>query len=305
MSQQAVLTLAHSADADDVFMWWPLTGKIDLHHARDAGRARVLTPPVLDTGGLRFVAVPEDIQVLNRRAIERGDLDLTAISFGAYAHPDLRARYRLTTCGSSMGLGWGPKLVAPARRADLTLDALTASAPPGVRVAVPGLDTSAYLVLRSLLPPGSFTPVVRPFDQIIGAVGGGEADLGLLIHESQLTFERAGLRQLADLGVWFNQRTGLPMPLGASAVRRDLDERIGPGTLGRVARLLHTSIRHALAHRAESLAYAKAWSPLKDDAELERYIGYYVNDLTLDCRPLGARAAEHLLGQPIDWLAPG
>lgn len=291
-----VLTLAHSADADDVFMWWPISGKIDATNP-----ARVLSPPVLDTGPLQFRAVPEDIQVLNRRAAERADLDITAISYGAYPH--VRKRYRLTTCGSSMGRGWGPKVVCRADRTDLSMESLNASA-RAVRIAVPGLNTSAYLALTMVLGRERIEPVERPFDQIIDTVVRGQADVGVLIHESQLTFEQADLRALCDLGVWFNQRTGLPMPLGANAVRRDLDDRHGPGTLARVATLLHASIRYALDHRAESIEYARTWSPLKDDSSLNRYIDFYVNDLTLDCRPLGARAAEQLLGVPIDWLAP-
>jgi len=251
------LTLAHSADADDVFMWWPITGRVD---PRDP--SLVLAPPVLDTGRFSFRSLPEDIQVLNSRAIERGDLDITALSFAALVHavePDGTPRYRPTTCGSSFGRGWGPKLVARADRPDLTLAYLGAereggrrdacpTGNPKVTIAVPGRQTSAFLVLSCLLPPDSFTVVERPFDRIIDAVASGETDLGLLIHESQLTFQHAGLRALADLGVWFNQTHGLPMPLGTNAVRADLDQRLGPGTLKEVTRLLHASIRYALAH---------------------------------------------------------
>lgn len=299
MSSSLSLNLAHSADADDVFMWWPITGKLNPrppHHP--------ITEPVLNTRPFVFIGVPEDIQVLNRLAIEEALHDITAISYGAY--PRVADRYRITTCGSSMGRGWGPKLVVRQGRDDLTLQGLergeTLGSPP--TIIVPGLDTSAFLVLSRLINVSRSRVVVKPFDQIVPAVASGEGDVGLLIHESQLTFQDHGLKALADLGVWFNQRYGLPMPLGANAVRRDLDERLLPGTTDAVVRLLHESIRYALAHRRESLDYARGWSPLKGDAELNRYIDYYVNDLTLDCRPDGARAAELMLGRSIDWLAP-
>lgn len=299
------LTLAHSADADDVFMWWPITGQID-----PAQPSRVLRKPALDTGRFAFTAVPEDIQVLNRRAIERADLDITAISFATL--PLVAQRYRPTVCGSSMGVGWGPKLVAKADRADLQLESLPASRPT---IAVPGKQTSAFMVLSSMLPPGSFQPIEKPFDRIIDTVASGEADLGVLIHESQLTFERAGLRLLTDLGVWFNRTHGLPMPLGSNVVRSDLDDRFGPGSLREVTRLLSTSIGYALEHRRESLDYARSFSPLKADDELNRYIDFYVNALTVDCRPDGARAVELLLSNgakqgllpsigPVQWLTP-
>lgn len=309
------LTLAHSADADDVFMWWPITGMIDPAHPHDP--SRLLSPPVLDTQGFTFRAVPEDIQVLNRRAIDQeggGDLDITAISFGTL--PLVAERYAPTVCGSSMGRGWGPKLVA---RAGEGWTIANASQRP-CTIAIPGLNTSAFLVLSMLLEPSSrsarrWKTVVKPFHEIVGTVARGGADLGLLIHESQLTFQDEGLVLVADLGVWFNTTMKLPMPLGANVVRRDLDARIGPGTTQRVVNLLDASIRYALAHRADSLDYARRWSPLKDDASLNRYIDFYVNDLTLDCRPDGARAVDLLLARgaelgvlprmaKVEWLAP-
>lgn len=291
------LTLAHSADADDVFMWWPITGKID-----PAPPHAVLTPPVLDTGPFAFRALPEDIQRLNRRAIERGDLDITAVSIHTY--PSIRSHYALTSCGWSLGEGFGPKLVVRAD-SDLTPEAIAAQQ---LRVAVPGLNTTAFLTLSLLLGPGRFTPVPMPFDTIVPTVARGTAPgadgapqpiyAGLLIHESQLDHPRHGLKTIADLGQWWGGHTGgLPLPLGGNVVRRDLDARFGPRSLTRVAGLLEQSIRHALAHRAESLAYARTFSRDLSDEQLDRYITMYVSPLTLDAHPRGLAAAQRLLSE--------
>lgn len=277
------LTLAHSADADDVFMWWPICGKLD-----PAQPARVLEPARLDTGRFRFAALPEDIQALNARAIETGDLDITAVSIHAY--PRIARRYALTACGWSFGDGFGPKLVARAG-SPFTLEALRSSRP---RIAVPGLQTTAFLVLSMLLGSDSFEPAPMRFDRIIDAVAAGEVEAGVLIHESQIDFESAGLMALADLGAWWKQTHGLPLPLGGNVVRRDLDDRFGPGALAEVGGLLQRSIRYALDHRAESLAYARTFSPPISDVGLDRYVSMYVSDLTVDARPIGLRAAETL-----------
>ena len=300
------LTLAHSADADDVFMWWPLTGKVD-----PARPDVVLSPPALDTHGIVFTSVPEDIQKLNKRAISVGDFDITAVSFATLPH--IWSRYAPTACGSSFGDDWGPKLVVrSATMGDLCgvagANAIAASKPPdladahgvrlipGDRIAIPGRNTTAWIILSTLLPQVADLKVIElPFDKIVDSVAAGEAEYGLLIHESQLTFQHSGLTALLDLGLAFKRLHGLPLPLGSNAVRRDLDARFGPGTLQTVVNLLDESVRYALAHRAESLAYAKTFSPLKDDATLDRYITLYVNKYTVDARPDGARAAELML----------
>lgn len=282
-----ILTLGHSPDPDDVFMWWPITGMVD---PRD--HSRVTRPPEIDAGHFSFRALPDDIDVLNRRAAERGDLDITALSINAYAH--VRHRYALTTCGSSMGFGYGPKLVVRADSA-LTGDNLVARMRAGdLRVAVPGVRTTAFLAF-SLIVGGPITATELPFDRILTAVSSGEADLGLLIHQAQLTFSQLGLRQVADVGQWWLARTGLPLPLGGNAVRRDLDQRFGAGTCREVAATLLASIRHALAHRDESLRYAMSFAPEIDRAQADRYIDMYVNDLTLDARPQGLEAVRRLL----------
>ncbi len=291
-------------------MWWPICGKID-----PAEPSRLLAPPALDTGRFRFVAVPEDIQALNARAVATGDLDITAVSIHAY--PTIARRYALTACGWSFGDGFGPKLVVPFA-SGWTVDSLKAPGARRARIAVPGLQTTAFLVLSMLLGPG-FEPAPMRFDQIIPALLRGEVDAGVLIHESQIDFERSGLRALIDLGAWWKQTRELPLPLGGNVVRRDLDERFGRGTLAAVAGmgpvggvggggvvggvgpdsggLLVKSIRYALAHRAESLAYARTFSPPISDADLDRYVAMYVSDLTVDARPLGKRAAETLFQQ--------
>jgi 1,4-dihydroxy-6-naphthoate synthase len=287
-------------------MWWPLTGKVD-----PVRPGVVLSPPALDTHGIVFTSVPEDIQKLNKRAIEEGDLDITAVSFATLPH--IWSRYAPTACGSSFGDDWGPKLVmrhppagthgggtgltANAASAGVDLaDAHRVQLVPGARIAIPGRNTTAWIILSTLLPQVAGLKVLElPFDKIVDAVAAGDAEYGLLIHESQLTFQHSGLMALLDLGLAFKRLHGLPLPLGSNAVRRDLDARFGPGTLQTVVNLLDASVRYALAHRAESLAYAKTFSPLKDDATLDRYITLYVNKYTVDARPDGARAAELML----------
>lgn len=274
-----VLTLAHSPDPDDVFMWWPITGKID---ARD--HDRVVEPPVLDTGRFSFKALPADIDVLNRRAIERGDLDITAISVFAWAK--VADRYALTSCGGSFGEGYGPKVVT---RGDTDLR--------GRLIAVPGVRTTAFLLLTLALGADAFRHVEMPFDRILDAVAGGQADAGLLIHQSQLTFADRGLTQVLDLGAWWLAHTGLPLPLGANAMRRDLEELHGPGTLRELTRLLDRSIAHALANRDESTRYAMAFAPEINRAQADRYIEMYVSGLTVDARPRGEQAIARVLAE--------
>jgi 1,4-dihydroxy-6-naphthoate synthase len=283
----ATLTLAHSPDPDDVFMWWPITGKIDPHDPE-----RIVEPPVLDTGRFRFKALPADIDVLNRRAIETGDLDITAISMFAWAK--VNDRYSLTCCGSSMGEGYGPKVVVRENTRDWRSEGV---------IAVPGTRTTAFLLLTLAFGRDSFEYVEMPFDRILEAVSGGRVvdgrpvTAGLLIHQSQLTFADLGLKQILDVGAWWLERTGLPLPLGGNALRRDLETRYGTGTLGEVTRLLDRSIRHALQHRAESTEYAMRFAPEISRAQADRYIDMYVSPLTLDAGSRGQEAIQRLLDE--------
>lgn len=256
-----LITVGHSPDPDDAFMFYAL--------AHDK----------LDTGHLRFRHELQDIETLNRRAL-RGELDVTAVSIHAYAH--LLDKYALLPSGCSMGDRYGPLVVA---RRPLTPDDL-----PAVRIAVPGTLTTAFLALRLLLPRG-FRHDVVPFDQILAAVAAGTHDAGLIIHEGQLTFANQGLHLVADLGVWWQERTGLPLPLGGNAVRRDL----GPDTIRQVSRLLKESIRYALDHRDDALAYALRYARDMDRGLADRFVGMYVNDWTLDYGPRGREAVRRLL----------
>lgn len=284
------LTLAHSADADDVFMWWPITGKVD---AADA--SRVIEPPAIDTGVFGYRALPADIQQLNLRAVTTADLEITAISYAAYAH--CAGEYIITSCGSSFGDGYGPKLVAPLSLAGVSLADVRKQR---WRIAVPGVHTTAFLVLSVLLGRDGFVPVELPFDRVIDAVAEGRVDAGLVIHEGQLMFGDRGLGLIADMGAWWKEQTGLPLPLGANAVSRRLEDRFGPGTLKRVVTTLRQSLDYALAHRAESLAYAMTFSPLKSDGELNRYIDMYVNRWTVDAGVEGIEAVQLLLRRGAD-----
>jgi 1,4-dihydroxy-6-naphthoate synthase len=256
-----LITVGHSPDPDDAFMFYAL--------AHDK----------LDTGNLRFRHELQDIETLNRRAL-RGELDVTAVSIHAYAH--LLDRYALLPSGCSMGDRYGPMVVA---RRPLTVEDLRTA-----RVAVPGTLTTAFLALRLLLPEG-FAHEVVPFDQILAAVAEGKYDAGLIIHEGQLTFQNQGLHLVTDLGVWWQERTGLPLPLGGNAVRRDL----GPETVRQVSRLLKQSIRYGLEHRDDALAYALRYARDMDKGLADRFVGMYVNDWTLDYGPRGREAVRRLL----------
>jgi 1,4-dihydroxy-6-naphthoate synthase len=256
-----LITVGHSPDPDDAFMFYAL--------AHDK----------LDTGNLRFRHELQDIETLNRRAL-RGELDVTAISIHAYAH--LLDKYALLPSGCSMGDRYGPMVVA---RRPLTLAEL-----PTARIAVPGTLTTAFLTLRLLLPAG-FAYEVLPFDQILAAVAEGRFDAGLIIHEGQLTFQNQGLHLVVDLGVWWQERTGLPLPLGGNAVRRDL----GPDTIRQISRLLKESIRYGLDHRDAALAYALRYARDMDEALADRFVGMYVNEWTLDYGPRGREAVRLLL----------
>ena len=235
----------------------------------------------LDTGGLQFRHELQDIETLNRRAL-RGELDLTAVSIHAYAH--LLDKYALVPSGCSMGDRYGPMVVA---RRPMKIEELRTA-----RIAVPGTLTTAFLALRLLLPQG-FAHEVLPFDQILKAVEEGKYDAGLIIHEGQLTFQNQGLHLVVDLGVWWQEKTGLPLPLGGNVVRRDL----GPDLIRQVSRLLKQSIRYGLDHRDDALAYALGYARDMDKALADRFVGMYVNDWTLDYGPRGREAVRRLLDE--------
>jgi 1,4-dihydroxy-6-naphthoate synthase len=289
MSERVELTLGHSPDADDAFMWWPLTGKLD--PASGQGSPRAVSPPLLDAGRLSFRAVAADIEQLNRRAIEQADLDITAMSFHAYGAAS--GRYELTSCGASMGDGYGPKLVC--RREERAADLMQRLLGGDAGVAVPGKHTTAYLTLCLLLGGEPQCCEEMRFDRVLGAVASGEADAGLVIHEGQLTFADAGLTEVADLGAWWKERTGLPLPLGANAVRRDLDERFGAGTAAEVVTLLSASIAEAMERMEESISYAAGFAPATPLAHVRRFVEMYVNRWTIDAGEEGRMAVEALL----------
>lgn len=256
-----LITVGHSPDPDDAFMFYAL--------AHDK----------IDTGDLQFRHELQDIETLNRRAL-KGELEVTAVSIHAYAH--LLDKYALLPSGCSMGDRYGPMVVA---RRPLTVADL-----PKVRIAVPGTMTTAFLTLRLLLPNG-FEYEVVPFDQIIAAVAEGKFDAGLIIHEGQLTFQNQGLHLVVDLGVWWQEKTGLPLPLGGNVVRRDL----GPETIRQISRLLKESIRYSLEHRSAALDYALNYARDMDKGLADKFVGMYVNDWTLDYGPRGREAVRRLL----------
>jgi 1,4-dihydroxy-6-naphthoate synthase len=258
---QRLITVGHSPDPDDAFMFYAL--------AHDK----------LDTGDLRFRHELQDIETLNRRAL-RGELEVTAVSIHAYAH--LLDRYALFPSGCSMGDRYGPMVVA---RRPMPIAKLASA-----RIAVPGTLTTAFLTLRLLLPQG-FTYEVVPFDKILSAVAEEHFDAGLIIHEGQLTFQNQGLHLIVDLGVWWQERTGLPLPLGGNVVRRDL----GPATIKDISRLLKESIRYSLAHRDDALNYALQYARDMDRKLADQFVGMYVNDWTLDYGPRGREAVRRLL----------
>jgi 1,4-dihydroxy-6-naphthoate synthase len=260
-----LIRLGHSPDPDDAFMFYALAEEL------------------IPTDGFRFEHVLRDIETLNDWARERR-LEVTALSVHAYAY--LSDRYRLLPHGASMGERYGPIVVA---RQDAAVDPADL---PRLRVAVPGRLTSAFLQLQ--LAVGRIDdPLITPFDRILDVVEAGEADAGLVIHEGQLTYSRQGLRSVLDLGEWWHELTGgLPLPLGANAVRRDLDEG---DTLPRLSRLLRESIAYGLEHRAGALAHAERFGRGLDRGLADRFVGMYVNDRTLDYGEDGRAAVAELL----------
>src|SRR4051812_45021015 len=256
-----VINVGHSPDPDDAFMFYAL--------AHDK----------IDTGDLAFRHELMDIETLNRRAL-RGELEVSAVSIHAYAH--LLDRYALLPSGCSMGDKYGPMVVSQKLKtvADLR----------GQAIAVPGTLTTAFLALKLLLG-NDFEPVVMPFDRILGAVERGETPAGLIIHEGQLTYRNQGLGLVVDLGVWWQEKTGLPLPLGGNVVRRDL----GPAVIRQVSDLLKQSIRYALEHRQDALSYALQYARDMDRSLADRFVGMYVNEWTLDYGPRGREAVRRLL----------
>jgi len=269
---EQIIRVGHSPDSDDAFMFYALTQER------------------LDTGGLRFVHQLEDIETLNHRALG-GELEVSAVSIHAFAY--LADRYALLGSGSSMGDRYGPTLVT---RAPATLDDLR-----GRTIAVPGKLTTAFLTLQLCL--GKDVPVVAmPFDQILPAVAEGRVEAGLIIHEGQLYYGERGLHRVVDLGRWWYDQTGLPLPLGGNVVRKDL----GDDLVGRIARLLKQSIVYALEHRQEALDYALRYARDLDPALADRFVGMYVNDWTVDYGPKGREAVRTLLGRAAELgLVPG
>lgn len=261
-----LIRVGHSPDPDDAFMF----------HALASDR--------IDTGQYQFEHELVDIETLNRRAFS-GDLELTAVSLHAYAH--LSDRYLICSCGASMGDQYGPMVVARDRCALADLS--------GKQIAVPGTLTTAFLALRLCLGT-DFPYTVVPFDEIIPSVVRGNyqgepVEAGLIIHEGQLTYGDHDLKPIVDLGQWWYDLTGLPLPLGANAVRKDL----GPDVIRDVNRLLYESIRYGLDHRTEALEYALQYGRDLDHAKADRFVGMYVNDWTLDFGQRGREAVAELL----------
>jgi len=258
-----LIRVAHSPDSDDAFMFY------------------ALAKGLIDTGDLRFEHVLSDIETLNREAFE-GTYEVTAVSIHAYAHLD--EGYALLGSGASMGDGYGPVLVArePVPPGDI----------PSLRVAIPGTLTSAALALKMWNP--NLETVVRPFDAIMPAVSSGDVDAGVVIHEGQLTWQEEGFHSLVDLGVWWADETGgLPLPLGGNVIRRDL----GPEMTTRVAALLKESIEYSLEHREAALDYALDYGRGLDRGKADRFVGMYVNELTVDYGERGREALREFLGR--------
>ncbi|HXG65042.1 MAG TPA: MqnA/MqnD/SBP family protein [Blastocatellia bacterium] len=258
--EKTEITLGHSPDPDDAFMFYAL--------AADK----------IDTEGLTFRHIIEDIESLNRRAMET-ELDVTAISIHAYAY--VLDQYALLTSGASMGDNYGPLVIA---REPMSLDQLR-----GVTIAVPGKMTTAYLLLRLCL--GDVNSIVIPFDQIMDTVERGGAEAGLLIHEGQLTYAARGFHKVIDFGEWWKQETGLPLPLGGNAIRKSL----GPEMIAKVSRLLNESIRYGLEHREPAVRHSMKYARGMETELTDKFVGMYVNEYTLDYGERGREAVRLLL----------
>ncbi len=259
------IRIAHSPDSDDAFMFYAL--------AKDK----------LPTGKFRFTHTLQDIETLNRKALN-GEYEITAISIHAYVY--VADKYILLPSGASMGDRYGPMIVArePWRQEDLK----------GKRIAIPGIMTSAYLTMKLFQP--DFETEVIPFDQIMDAVLNGNVDAGLLIHEGQLTYASHKLHKIVDLGEWWNETTSLPLPLGGNVIRRDLSKK----DIGELSRLLRESIQYALHHREEALEHAMQYARDLDVDTANRFVGMYVNERTVDYGEEGRRAVQLLLDRAFE-----
>ncbi|MDW8104454.1 MAG: MqnA/MqnD/SBP family protein [Armatimonadota bacterium] len=262
MLQPVTIHLAHSPDADDAFMFYALAKEL------------------IDTEGLHFEHILRDIQTLNEWARE-GRMEVTALSVHAYAY--VRDRYAILISGASMGDGYGPLIVSAEPLSPKDLREVT--------IAVPGLLTSAYLALKLYLPEAQ--TVVMPFDQILPAVQQKATLAGLLIHEGQLTHREAGVYSVVDLGAWWKEQTGLPLPLGVNAVRRDLPRDVQQ----RIARILRRSIEYSLQHRQEALQYALDFGRGIGQEVADRFVGMYVNEWTVDMGEAGKEAIRLFLAR--------
>ena len=276
MSSRQLIRVGHSPDPDDAFMF----------HA--------LANDKIDTGPYKFTHQLQDIETLNRRAL-KGELELTAVSLHGYAY--MTDTYALCACGASIGDNYGPMVVArqPGKVADLR----------GKTIAVPGTLTTAFLSMQLWLKQaglkavpqgegghgGQVEYVVKPFDEILNVVERGEVDAGLIIHEGQLTYHTQGLTLIEDMGVWWMRETGLPLPLGGNAIRKDLGHEV----MAEVTALLKQSIEYGLKHRDEALTYAMQYGRDLDRAKSDKFVGMYVNDWTIDFGPRGRKAVALLL----------
>ena len=267
-----VFTLGHSPDPDDAFMFYAIAkNKIDVR-------------------GYRFEHRLEDIQTLNERAL-RGELHISAISIHAYAY--VAEKYALLPCGASMGDGYGPVLVrkTPNTKAQIPTEDVDLQKWLRDRViAVPGRMTSAFLALQLYL--GDFKHVIVPFDQIFDAVKRGDADAGLIIHEGQLTYEKAGFEKIVDLGEWWKKETGLPLPLGGNVIRKDIPSEVRHD----LCEIMRESINFGLAHRDEAVQHALPYARDMNQKLADKFIGMYVNDFTRDYGESGRAAIRRFLG---------
>lgn len=259
-----LIRLAHSPDPDDAFMFYGLSNG------------------AVDPGPYQFEHILEDIQTLNERAT-RGQYEMSAISLHQY--PYVADKYALTVCGCSMGDDYGPMVVTKEPR---SIEQLR-----GAKIAIPGERTTAFLGLNLLLGKGAFEHQVVMFDQIPDAVARGEFDAGLIIHEGQLTYAKQGLHLVVDLGKWWLQKTGLPLPLGGNVIRRDL----GDEHMRRLTGIMKRSIRYSLEHREEAVAYALRYGRGLDTQLADQFVGMYVNDWTMDYGERGREAVRTLLGE--------
>ncbi|WP_428387535.1 MqnA/MqnD/SBP family protein [Mucisphaera sp.] len=295
-TEEMLVRIGHSPDPDDAFMWYPL--------ANFTGPNGVVHRPQIDTRGFGFEHVMEDIESLNQRS-ERGELEVTALSIHQF--PYVADRYVLTSCGSSMGDGYGPIVVAkaegeataPGRQQGGDGGAAGLKWLKGKRLAIPGIRTSAWLSMQLRLAEAGMSAKdvdwsVVAFDEIPEAVLSGRADAGLLIHEGQLTYEQQGLKLVEDLGVWWTQTRGLPLPLGGNAIRKDLGDQVGP-----LCRVLLDSIEWALAHREESVGFALQWARGMESDLADRFVGMYVNQWTLDYGERGRAAVTRLIEEGV------